>query len=245
MNSYAKHSIRHFYNTYSARSFDQDDVALFLVLARDYANKGTVVRELGDFLAHSQEKNKGLTLDSVGALAMHFEENVRQYFKDRDFRPPVFKGLATDQELQTGLASMFELAGLPRPAIKRKDDAFREFVFCVICLLGTCKVKYDGRTFPLTVEYSHSFSLKIHYESRQHARRFAVLPLLQIHNVWIECPTLFGGVQHALTDHVARRFRGGLLAAIPFALDDARLTDRDAASFAPGSIWPIPTSGRN
>jgi hypothetical protein len=240
MNTYAKHTIQRFHLAYTSRLFDQDDVALLLVLARDYAPKGTVLRELGDFLAHPQEKTKGIALSCVETLATYFEEHFRRGRSDRETNRPTFKGLATDEELRTALEFMFELSGLPRPRIRREDNEFREFVFCVICLLGTCKVKYDGRTFPLSIEYSHSFSLQIHYESRSRARHFAVLPLLQIHNVWIGCPTLLGGVKYALRDHVARRFAGGLLAAIPFELDNTLIANREATAFAPGSIWPIP-----
>ena len=82
MNAYCKHKIHQFYESYRHRTFDQDDVALLIVLARGYSDKGSIIRELGDFLAHPDEKDRGIVLRSVQQAADHFEENYFSYVHD-------------------------------------------------------------------------------------------------------------------------------------------------------------------
>jgi len=242
MNPYAKHKIARFQHAYLGQIFDQDDVVLFLVLARDYAQKNSVLRELGDFLAHPDAKDRGLTLDSVDRLADHFEQNCKQYFRDRDFQPPPFKGLGLLTELLSDLRGMFGQANLAQNAMTTEDDSFRQFVFCIICLLGACRVKHRGRILGLNVEYAHSFSLLIRYESIQFPRHFAVLPLLQLQNVWIDCPSLIGGTKYELKNHIARRFDNKLLAAIAYEDDQPENAPRAVSTFALRKIWPLPNS---
>jgi hypothetical protein len=239
MNSYAKHTITRFYHAYTDQLFDQDDVVLFLVLARDYAQQNSILRELGDFLAHPDAKDRGLTLASVDKLANDFEQNCEQYFRDSKFDPPLFKGLGQLTDLLSDLRGMFMQANLALTEMTTEDDSFRQFVFCVICLLGACSVKHKDRIFELSVEYSHSFSLLFRYESLRFPQHFAVLPLLQLANVWVDCPSVPVPTKYELKNIIARRFNNKLLAAIAYD-DEPQNVPRTESMLASVKIWQLP-----
>jgi hypothetical protein len=110
MNEYCKHKVHQFYLSLEKGSFDQDDVALFIVLIRDYSAKGSILRELGDFLAHPDKKDRGIVLNSVKHAAALFEENCLEYFKNEVLKPPVFKGIGTLDELVTDIQAILTLS---------------------------------------------------------------------------------------------------------------------------------------
>ncbi|MCX7255384.1 MAG: hypothetical protein NTZ64_01250 [Polaromonas sp.] len=239
MNEYCKHKVRQFHASFKERSFDQDDVALLIVLTRDYTKKGSIFRELGDFLAHPSEKDRGLVLNSVKSAASSFEKDCRRYFEEPDFKPPTFKGLGTLEELITDILIIFNLAGFPQDQIKEDDANFRDFVFCIIFLLSTFKIKNETRLFDFKVDYSHSLTLFISYESKNFPRHFATLPVLFLGNVWINCTSLFGARQNLLKNHIARRFEEGFLAAIRYE-DDLQKKILHSKDFERGNAWPLP-----
>lgn len=240
MNEYCKHIIVKFHQSFLARTFDQDDVALLIVLTREYTRKGRVLRELGDFLAHPEEKDRGLVLDSVRRAATFFEKDCRRYFEDPDFKPPVVSGLGPIEELLADIVGVFQLAGISSPVIGEDDDNFRDFVFCVIFLLSSFRINYEGRLLELKVEYAHSLTLLIAYESTNYLRHFALLPIFNLSNVWIQCPTFS---KHSLRRHIARRFKEGSLCAIAYE-DDLGRAPLSAKDFERGNFWPLPNVQR-
>jgi hypothetical protein len=235
MNEYCKHKILQFHKSFIDRSFDQDDVALLVVLTREYTKKRGVLRELGDFLAHPK-KDRGIVLNSVESAATFFEINCLRCFEDPNFPLPVVAGLEPKQELLAELLGVFHLAGLPKSMLEPDDDCFRDFVFCVIFLLSSFKVKYGGRLLELTVEYSHSLTLLVAYESPNFPTHLASLPILFLPNVWIQCPTFS---KQLLRKHIARRFEEGALCAIAYE-DDLEEKLLSATTFDRGSFWPLP-----
>lgn len=239
MNEYSKHKLLQFHQLFIERRFDQDDVALMIVLVRDYTTKGSIFRELGDFLAHPDDKDRGLVLNSVQIAAVSVEKDHEQIFYDPDFKPPVFHGLGTLEELMVDLRAVFKLVGKSAPIFSLDEANFRDFVFCLIFLLSACRIKHESRLFELRVEYSHSLSLYISYESTNYPHHFATLPVLILGNVWIKSAMVFGSPKYELKMHIARRFEEGLLAAIPYA-DDCLAESRHAANFASEKIWPLP-----
>lgn len=76
MNAYIEHSMLKFYEKYKDRTFDQDDVAFFIVVCRDYSPKNSIFRELGDFLAHPSLKDRGMTINNFKPAVQYFEENT-------------------------------------------------------------------------------------------------------------------------------------------------------------------------
>ena len=244
MNAYCRHKVHQFYESYQNRSFDQDDVALFTVLTRDYSDQRSIMRELGDFLAHPDEKNRGIVLESVKQAAAHFEENCLAYFHDQALEPPVFKGLGTREELRKELKKIFTASGILVDNIGIEDEQFRDFIFCIIFLLSSFRLKLGARLFDLSVEYARGLTLYISYESLNVPRCFISMPVLFLGNVWIENTSLLGGSKFALVNHIARRFEEGFLGAIAYE-DDRAKKPLHAACFERGKVWPLPSQRKN
>ncbi|WP_157956780.1 hypothetical protein [Salinicola halimionae] len=240
MNSYCRHKAHHFFEIYQNRSFDQDDIALFTVLTRDYSEQGSILRELGDFLAHPDEKDRGLVLKNVKQAASHFENNCLAYFHDEAFEPPLFKGLGTLDELSNELKRIFIASGVWVEDIEIDGVHFRDFVFGIIFLLSSFRVKLGDRLFNMSVEYAHGLTLYISYESLNFPRRHIRLPVMFLGNVWIENISPFGGSKSILKDHIARRFEEGFLGAVHYD-DDPNGELLSAARFERGKIWPLPS----
>lgn len=111
---------------------------------------------------------------------------------------------------------MFELIG-----IKELEDnihylPFRDFVSCLIFLLGSFKIKLNGKICPLRVYFSGALSLKVFYPSDKYSRYFIELQLIFLSNVYI------GALNYdrkKVESHVVRRFATGSLGAIPYEYD--------------------------
>jgi hypothetical protein len=239
MNEYTRHTLVRFHRSFFERTFDQDDVALFIVLARDYTKKGSIFRELGDFLAHPESKDRGIVLESVRNAAEAFERDFRKLRTDRDFKWPAFTGLGTLEDILAELKDVFELAGLTEHQFGKESASFRDFVFCIIFLLSACKIKLDGKLYELEVEYSHALSLKLRYENKNHPRHFVVMPVVMLLNVWIDCPTILMPTKYVLSTHIARRLVGGMLAAISHKDDDSD-QPKTGEALGKGKVWPLP-----
>lgn len=80
MNCYTKHHINKFHTKYCSRNFVQDDVAFFTLLARDYTPKGSIFKELGDFLAHPDKKDRGIVIDSYNEVIELFDLKTEAFF---------------------------------------------------------------------------------------------------------------------------------------------------------------------
>ena len=239
MNHYCKHKVLQFHEAFLRRSFDQDDVALLITSVRDFTQKGSIFRELGDFLAHPIAKERGIVLDRVEAAAADFETNHLRYFTDAHSQPPVFRGLGTADELIGDLMTVFRLAGLEGQVIRSDDLCFRDFVFCVIFLLGSFRLMVGNRLFEMAVCYSHGLTLTLTYECLWPPRRTVVLPVLTLPNVWVNCPVVLVAEKHVLSQHIARRFQEGHLAAIPYE-DDKVGRQFSIESFDQRKAWPLP-----
>lgn len=243
MNDYCKYKIKCFYDKYINRTFDQDDVAQFFYHSRDYSNGGSIIREVGDFLAHPKWKDRGIVLNSIKDIMPLFDKILegKQLDKVDYFNQPTFKGLGSDNELIIDLNHIFESAGVNAKLISREDNNYRDFIFCIIFLLSTFKIKYNDQELTLQAVYSHSLKLQVICESKNHQRYFAALPILQLSNVWTNCPTTFGAPEYPLEHHIARRFKQGFIAAISYENDNIHMKfGFDSNNFKNGQIWPSP-----
>ena len=238
MNRYCRHKVHQFHESFQSCSFDQDDVALFVVLTRDYAQSGSILRELGDFLAHPKGKDRGIVLKSVEEASGEFEKGLVEYFNNREFDPPVVKGLGTHQELSDDLQKIFELAGITEKEFQIDGDPFRDFVFCIIFLLSPFKLKSGRNLYDLKVEFAHGLLLYTSYESERFPRTFATMPILSLQNVWPAYPDRISAPKHTLENHIARRFEEGFLGAIAFEDDEAGRSP-SAKTFERGRFWPL------
>lgn len=245
MNEYCKYKIKSFYEKYIDRTFDQDDVAQFFVNSRDYSKRGSIIREVGDFLAHPNLKDRGIVLDSIKEIMPLFDNMLEDKRRGKVdyFNQPTFKGLGSDDELINDLNHIFESAGINAKLISREDNNYRDFLFCTIFLLSTFKIKYNEQELTLQAVYSHSLKLQVICESKNYQRHFAALPVLQLSNVWTNCPTTFSAPEYTLENHIARRFKQGFIAAISYENDSIHKKTRfDSNDFEKGQIWPSPDS---
>lgn len=235
MNELCRHAINKFHKSYKCRTFDQDCVALFVILARDYTQKGSIFRELGDFIAHPDEKDRGLVFNSVDAIAEEFDEYIRKGLKlgDRIALKP-FYGIGSPEEIFESLKKVFTLANVEVNSLKIASPEFRDFVFCLMFLLSNCKLKFKGVSYPFEVEYEHSVILKVQYRSKEFPNVGSSLGVLRLNNVWIN---FRGWKGHILKNHIARRMDNGDLAAINYEKD---MSLESNLKFTPGVTWPLP-----
>ncbi|MBU2892852.1 hypothetical protein KO495_05885 [Colwellia sp. D2M02] len=236
MNLYTKHHIQRFFQKYNERSFCQDDVALFIVLIRDYTPKNTVFRELGDFLAHPDKKTKGLVIDSFQPIADFFDDNTESVMSGIDINIERPSGIRVLEDIQTNLNNIFKKVNLSFNIKDKNDLPFRDFIFCIIFLLGNFRLKINKKVLDLKISYGNSLALSISYESSTVKRNFITLNVLFLNTVWI---TNCGDYSKDLKDHIARRFSNGCLGAIHYSQDVSDLST-DMSSFPKGEVWPLP-----
>lgn len=240
-NSYVHHQIRRFGEQFLSRTFDQNDVALFVVLARDYSNQGSIIRELGDFLAHPKEKDRGIVLKAIDSAAQEFDAYLENEKNSKELNIknlPMFSGLGPHSEIIRDLMHVFSSFSVEVKPIEREDKGYREFVFCLIFLLGNFRLKWRNEHLVMEVVYGHSLTLQVRVMSGKYHNHYVLLPVLTLLNVW---PSYCGGAlfeSHTLEGYIARRFHEGTLCAIKFSKDLATST-YELSSFERGEIWPV------
>lgn len=236
MNKYTHHHIERFYEKFITRSFDQDDVAMFIVLARDYTPKGSIFRELGDFLAHPDEKNRGLVIRAFQEIIDFFDDNTRETFAGAELPKQRNNGIGALDEVKTSLCALFALVRIEHEIESRNELRFRDFIFCLIFLLGNFRLKMNGQLVEIQVKYGNALSLSISYESAKYDRHYLSFNLMMLCGVWPQCiPTDY---KKDLSGYIVRRFSNGCLGAIPYELDVPCL-DTDMQSFGRGVVWPL------
>jgi hypothetical protein len=235
VNLYTKHHIQRFYQKYCERKFCQDDLALFIVLVRDYTPMNSVFRELGDFLAHPDKKDRGLVIDSFKPIVDYFDNNTKAVMDGDGINVNHPKGIGVLENIQTSLNNIFLLVEIKHEFSNKNDLAFRDFIFCIIFLLGNFKLKINGKIVDLIIKYGIALELSISYESSSVKRHFINLNVLFLNTVWIENSS---GSSKELKDHIVRRFSNGFLGAIHYSKDNMDLT-MDMTSFPRGEVWPL------
>ncbi|MGE4259979.1 hypothetical protein [Shewanella sp.] len=238
MNSYTEHHIRNFAHKYQKMVFDQDDVCLFIMLTRDYSQPNSIFRELGDFIAHPDEKNRGILINSFQPAANYFDDNSIEFFKidsilDSPINPP--KGFGSLELIYKSLRSIFSLVNITICDYDRNDNRFREFIFCLIFLLGNFKIKINNKLYSMNITYGHHLSLTISYQSKCYDNHYLEFNILFLGNVWIQAPMYF---KKKLENHIAKRFSNGILGAIPYSLDN-EVFSTDINNFKSGTVWPL------
>lgn len=236
MNLYTKHHIERFFQKYINRTFCQDDVALFIVLIRDYAPKNTVFRELGDFLAHPDKKDRGLVIDSFLPIVDFFDDNTESVMSGININVERPSGIGVLEDIQSSLNHIFKKVNLGFKIKDKNDLAFRDFIFCIIFLLGNFRLKINKNLLDLKISYGNSLELSISYESSSVKRNFIKLNVLFLNTVWI---TNCGSYSKNLKDHIVRRFSNGCLGAIHYSMDISDLS-ADMNSIPREEVWPLP-----
>lgn len=236
MNPNTIHSIHNFYKKYSNRTFDQDDVALFISSVRDYSKPKSTLREIGDFLAHPECKDRGISITNFTAILDFFEKNTLETFNNLDIKAPSYSSIGNADEIACDLIFIFKLADINLLINDKNNLALRDFMFCIIFLLNGYKLQFDNRLFPLSVSYGHSLELFVEYESSKHKNHFAKLTVLFLGNIW---KTNSSGFTQKLPNHIARRFKNGILIAISHK-NDRDINSKEVADYKKEHLWPLP-----
>ena len=241
VNEYTAHMIKKFYRSYINRTFDQDDVTLFLISARDYCKRNKSMREIGDFIAHPGARDRGITLSSVTDVTPYFEVMLQAQYNfsatESEYLP--YRGIGTRDDLLEDLQSIFDMANAGTIDRSPESPEFREFLFCIIFLLCKFSIKIKNQKLLFEIQYSKDLSLNIRYESTVYPRHYANLTVIRIRDVWKELPTsIFHTRSIKVTNHIARRFNRGFLCAVPYESDLA-LSNFEDGDFEEGAMFPI------
>lgn len=236
MNAYTKYQIRNFYEKYEGQTFDQDDIALFITASRDDTNRGSIFRELGDFIAHPNLKTHGLSIKNLEPAFKYFEENTDNMLDGKRPTIEIPFSIGFNDEILDELYSIFGMVGIHPTSRNIHSPSFRDFIFCLIFLLGNFKLKLNKKTCPLVVTFSGALSLTVFYPSNKYPKYLAEFTLVFLGNVYTRgLPSFY---KKKLDGHIARRLFDGSLAAIPYEFDkECHLTGEK--SFPKGIGLPL------
>ena len=111
-------------------SYDHRDLKLLLVALRRFVPGGTLVRELGDFMAHP-ERDRGLLHRRVFCYYDQLSKAVRDGSSTLCVEPPL-----KAEDTVTGLSrALLELFPSHRPYIERLGEQAGGLQLCLLCLL--------------------------------------------------------------------------------------------------------------
>ncbi len=217
MNAYTEYQIKNFYEKYESQTFDQDDVSLFITASRDDTNRGSIFRELGDFIAHPNLKTHGLSIKNLKPAIKYFEENTDDMLDGKRPTIEVPFSIGFNNEILDELYSVFGMVGIYPSSRNIHSPSFREFMFCLIFLLGNFKLELNKKTCPLVVTFSGALSLTVLYPSNKYPKYLAEFTLAFLGNVYTGgLPSFY---KKKLDEHIVRRLFDGSLAAIPYEFD--------------------------
>ncbi len=243
MTPQSKHALRKFYYSLVERNFDQNDVERFFTNSRDYSQKNSIIREIGDFIAHPQKKEKGMILESFLGMEKPIEEFM---FKNRHRKNlPIYNGLGTGEKLINEINKIFKKAGLEKENLLISSPSIRELISCLIFLLSGFKVELEFQSIPFKEEvrmevfYSSDLSLQAKLRLPRFPSTSFSITILRVREVWPDCPRLYIGYRpKKLENHICRRFTNNLLAAIDYK-KDLKSSNHSLEDFNSGEIWPI------
>lgn len=216
---YCAHVISRFSQKVKSRTFDQDDVALFILMERDYCSKGSVLRELGDFLSHPKSRDRGLVFSALESSATLFEEFLQAEMIDPDIPVPRIEFRPLDKgALLCNIEEAFRRT-CPETKIDISPVAAEELIACVILLIQYCGVEIKGRRASFELKYGHGLYLKALYNSEKLTSYWAEFPLLSVGNI----NRSYTGSAWKIDKYVARRIADGRLVAFPFGQDTLRI----------------------
>ncbi|WP_296190348.1 MULTISPECIES: hypothetical protein [unclassified Psychrobacter] len=217
MNAYTEYQIKNFYEKYKDQTFDQDNIALFITASRDGTNHGSIFKELGDFIAHPNLKDRGMAIKNLKPAIKYFEENTGDMLGGKRPTIEVPFSIGFNNEILDELYSVFGMVGIYPLSRNIHSPSFRDFIFCLIFLLGNFKLKLNKKTCPLVVTFSGALSLTVFYPSNKYPKYLAEFTLVFLGNVYTGgLPSFY---KKKLDGHIARRLFDGSLAAIPYEFD--------------------------
>lgn len=171
MNESIKYSVRHALTEVGANSHSIHTVKSILVDLRDYSPNGSIIRELGDFLAHPEEKDRGIAHSNITEA---FDGLIRFFRAARGLpvkggsrfcvRPPF-----TDIEIMKDLFSLIAELGIASSSstLMHKVREQQESVSaCILCLLQGARFKIRSHKIPASICF---ISSHVHPLSKEYA----------------------------------------------------------------------------
>lgn len=219
MNLYSKHTIKKFYEMYLSKTFDQDDVAFFIAINRDYTPKGSIFRELGDFLAHPNLKDRGMVIKTLKPAVDYFEKNTDAMMGGQRPTIDIPFGVGAKHEILEDLFIVFNVVGKKMSNNEVQSQRFREFMFCLIFLLSNFRIELNNKICSLEVHFSGSLSLTVKYPSDKYPNYSIILKLAFLDNVHTKC-LAYSPFGLEIKSHIVRRIFNGSLAAVPYDFDN-------------------------
>lgn len=149
MNSYCQYVINDFHSMFNTRKFEQKDVIHFIMTIREYTDEKSILRELGDFIAHIKKKDRGKTISLIERNSIKFNTYIDDYFNKKESKTLKFEILDIRQlaiELNillndVALKNDIKKAENINCFIEEINQSFKEFVFCIIMFLSSCKIE--------------------------------------------------------------------------------------------------------
>ncbi|MGB6329566.1 MAG: hypothetical protein WBF48_11620 [Halarcobacter sp.] len=232
MNSYCKYILEDFYEMFSTRKFEQKDVVNFIMIIRDYQKQNSILRELGDFIAHIKEKDRGESINLIKENSIFFTQYIDKDFYE-DNPASLFFNLLETKKLARELNIIFKEQALeedinkseePNCFIEQLTQSFKEFVFCIIMFLSSCKIKLLSKEFSIKVKYGGVIKAYIDFED-MNSFGIAIgtaVPILGLRNSRSNKYK-----EDDIGEFYAKRFSDGILAAVSYKKIFTDVTEND------------------
>lgn len=160
-----KSNISRMSNLLCSGTFTSDQVKLIYVDLRDYSVKGSITREIGDYIAHPKGKDRGITHDCIRFQYEEFNK-LRDFLSGRGNNgsatikvKPAFNGPEIVDDLITQMGKVGIKITLP-------SDLYAAMELCIISILQDaeiiidkslkyqCQVGFDDGVINLNVPYN-------------------------------------------------------------------------------------------
>lgn len=255
MNSYCKYIIEDFSKMFKERNFEQKDVINFIMTIREYQKNNSNLRELGDFIAH-MVKDRGETINLIKKNSEIFNIWIDNHFSNNDNNTPIiFSSLDTRilaNELNEVLEDkVFEIeinnAINNNSFIEEKSQSFKEFIFCIIMFLSSCRVKIwfnfeNGKIKMLNkaprendkkkcslkellvyIKYGGVIKSYISFDNYEYGISInTFMPILSLRN-----SNQNGFEKNEIRDFYAKRFENGILSAVSYSKIGKEVVEED------------------
>jgi hypothetical protein len=179
--------------------------------------------------------------DAINKAMQEFDAFLNKQYQARHHSTeelPVFNQLNFVRNIIDDLEHAFNLCLERRVKINESDRSFREFIFCIIFLLGNFKIQYGTTLLSLIVRYAQSVTLEARVMSAIYHNHFALLPIITLPNVWRSYFGNWAGDGVILKGYIARRLQEGHLAATPCS-KDVGAQRHSVNEFQPRELWPF------
>ncbi|EGR0111317.1 hypothetical protein ACTNRH_004333 [Vibrio vulnificus] len=148
-----KNSIESFLRKFEQREFDQQDVKLFFVDVRDYSEKSSFAREIGDFIAHPDLKTTGQYFSKLKSIRNQLKAMHERFLQKGTM--PKLNAFYSEEEIFECLNNTICSLGFEFDLTHERYDVQRkDFIFCLVGILSTASIKVGQCEAPFLVGVS-------------------------------------------------------------------------------------------